>query len=97
MVAAPVLQAPDTGRGLVLTYLAESGTHVNEGAVVAIIDNQKIVDHLDDVQDMLSQAAVPNCAGSRSKTSRRWRNCNKACGPPGPSGRRRNWTHERSP
>jgi HlyD family secretion protein len=58
MVAAPVLQAPDTGRGLVLTYLAESGTHVNEGAVVARIDNQKIIDHLDDVQDMLSQASV---------------------------------------
>lgn len=58
MVAAPVLQAPDTGRGLVLTYLAESGSRVKEGEIVAKIDNQKIVDHLDDVQDMLSQAAA---------------------------------------
>ena len=58
MVVAPILQAPDTGRGLVLTFLAESGSIVHEGQVVAKIDNQAIVDHLDDVQDMLSQAAI---------------------------------------
>jgi HlyD family secretion protein len=58
MVAAPILQAPDTGRGLVLTYLAESGAIVQEGQIVARLDNQVIVDHLDDVQDMLSQAAI---------------------------------------
>ena len=49
-VAAPVLQSPDTGRGLTLTYLAESGTRVKKGQMIAQIDAQDIKDHLDDVE-----------------------------------------------
>src|SRR5437016_8132645 len=30
-ITAPILQAPDTGRALTLTYLADSGSHVKEG------------------------------------------------------------------
>src|SRR5262249_13593692 len=36
-VAAPVLRAPDQGRGLTLTFLANSGTKVREGDVLAEI------------------------------------------------------------
>jgi biotin carboxyl carrier protein len=57
-VAAPVLQAPDQGRGLTLTYLASSGTHVRKGQMIAQIDAQDIKDHLDDVEANIVQSAL---------------------------------------
>lgn len=57
-IAAPILQAPDQGRGLTLIYLAESGSKVKEGQVVARIDDQAVRDHLDDVEAGLTQAAL---------------------------------------
>jgi HlyD family secretion protein len=57
-VGAPVLQAPDTGRGLTLTFLAASGTRVKEGELIAEIDAQDIKDHLVDVEASLSQAEL---------------------------------------
>ncbi len=57
-VAAPVLQAPDQGRGLTLTFLAESGTRVKKGQTIAQIDAQDIKDHLDDVNANLAQAQL---------------------------------------
>jgi HlyD family secretion protein len=57
-IAAPILQAPDQGRGLTLIYLAASGSQVKEGEVVARIDDQAVRDHLDDVEAGLSQAAL---------------------------------------
>jgi multidrug resistance efflux pump len=57
-VAAPVLQAPDQGRGLTLTYLAESGMRVRKGQMVAQIDAQDIRDHLDDVDANIVQAQL---------------------------------------
>jgi multidrug efflux pump subunit AcrA (membrane-fusion protein) len=57
-IAAPILQAPDQGRGLTLIYLAASGSKVQEGEVVARIDDQAVRDHLDDVEAGLSQAAL---------------------------------------
>ena len=57
-IAAPILQAPDQGRGLTLVYLAASGSRVKEGEVVARIDDQAVRDHLDDVEAGLSQAAL---------------------------------------
>jgi cobalt-zinc-cadmium efflux system membrane fusion protein len=57
-VAAPVLQAPDQGRGLTLTYLAASGTRVKKGQMIAQIDGQDIKDHLDDVNAGLVQAQL---------------------------------------
>ena len=57
-IAAPILQAPDSGRGLTLIYLAASGAKVKEGEVVARIDDQAVRDHLDDVEAGLSQAAL---------------------------------------
>ena len=57
-IGAPVLQAPDTGRGLTLIFLAASGTHVKEGQIVAEIDAQDIKEHLVDVEASLSQAKL---------------------------------------
>ncbi|MCX6630569.1 MAG: HlyD family efflux transporter periplasmic adaptor subunit [Candidatus Solibacter sp.] len=57
-VGAPVLAAPDTGRGLTLIFLAESGTRVKQGQLIAEIDSQDIKDHLVDVESMLLQAQL---------------------------------------
>jgi biotin carboxyl carrier protein len=57
-IAAPVLQSPDTGRGLTITYLAQSGSRVKKGQMIARIDGQDIVDHLDDVDATISQAQL---------------------------------------
>jgi HlyD family secretion protein len=54
-IVVPVLQAPDTGRGLTLTYLAGSGGFVKEGELLAEIDGQDMKDHLDDVEAQVSQ------------------------------------------
>src|SRR3954454_18728283 len=48
-IGAPVLQAPDTGRGLTLIFLAASGTRVRKGDLIAEIDAQDIKEHLVDV------------------------------------------------
>jgi multidrug efflux pump subunit AcrA (membrane-fusion protein) len=57
-ITAPILQAPDTGRSMTLTFIAESGSHVNEGDLLAEIDSQDMKDHLDDVEAMLVQAQL---------------------------------------
>jgi multidrug resistance efflux pump len=57
-VAAPVLHAPDQGRGLTLTFLANSGTKVREGDVLAEIDTADVVDHIDDVKADVAQSAL---------------------------------------
>src|ERR1035437_1965174 len=54
-ICAPVWQAPDTGRGLPLIFLAASGTHVKEGQVIAEIDSQDIKDRLLDVEASRSE------------------------------------------
>ena len=55
-VTAPILQAPDSGRGMTLTYLAASGSMVKKGDLLAEIDSQDARDHLDDVEAMVVQA-----------------------------------------
>src|ERR1035438_7681877 len=57
-IGAPVLQAPDQGRGLTLTFLAASGTHVKEGQIIAQIDTQDIQNHLVDVEASVSQGQL---------------------------------------
>jgi HlyD family secretion protein len=57
-IGAPVLQAPDQGRGLTLIFLAASGTHVKQGQIIAQIDAQDIQDHLVDVEASVSQAQL---------------------------------------
>jgi multidrug efflux pump subunit AcrA (membrane-fusion protein) len=57
-IGAPVLQAPDTGRGLTLIFLAASGARVKEGELIAQIDAQDIQDHLVDVEASVSQGKL---------------------------------------
>jgi multidrug efflux pump subunit AcrA (membrane-fusion protein) len=57
-IGAPVLQAPDTGRGLTLIFLAASGTRVKQGQIIAQIDGQDIADHLVDVEATVSQGKL---------------------------------------
>jgi multidrug resistance efflux pump len=55
-VTVPILQAPETGRGMTLTYLATSGSIVKKGDLLAEIDAQDMRDHLDDVEAQVVQA-----------------------------------------
>jgi multidrug efflux pump subunit AcrA (membrane-fusion protein) len=57
-ISAPLLKAPDQGRGLTLTHLAISGTKVREGDVIAEFDTADVVDHIDDVQADVTQSAL---------------------------------------
>jgi multidrug efflux pump subunit AcrA (membrane-fusion protein) len=57
-ISAPILRAPDQGRGLTLTFLATSGTRVKEGDVIAELDTADVVDHIDDVQADVAQSAL---------------------------------------
>jgi multidrug efflux pump subunit AcrA (membrane-fusion protein) len=50
------MMGPDAGRGLLLRYIAKSGSPVKAGEVIARIDDQAIRDHADDVQAMVQQA-----------------------------------------
>src|SRR5262249_40388539 len=57
-ISAPLLQAPDQGRGLTLTYLVTNGWRANEGDLLAEFDSQAVSDHLDDVEAELAQAEL---------------------------------------
>jgi multidrug efflux pump subunit AcrA (membrane-fusion protein) len=57
-ISAPLLKAPDQGRGLTLTFLAMSGTKVKEGEIIAEFDTADVADHIDDVQADVNQSAL---------------------------------------
>ncbi|MEP7364518.1 MAG: HlyD family efflux transporter periplasmic adaptor subunit [Acidobacteriota bacterium] len=53
---APKLTGPESGREMILTYMAKSGVRVKKGEVVAEIDAQSTKDHVEDVNDDVQQA-----------------------------------------
>lgn len=55
-VTAPILQGPEARNTLVLTYLSNAGVPVKKGTVIAKIDGQWLLDHIDDVKDQVRQA-----------------------------------------
>jgi HlyD family secretion protein len=55
-IAAPRLRAAEGGRGLILIYLAKSGSIVKKGDVVAQIDTQSLKDQLSDIEDQVLSA-----------------------------------------
>ena len=57
-VTAPILQAPETDRGLTITYLAPSGSMIKKGDLLAELDSQAMRDHLDDVEAMVVQTGL---------------------------------------
>ncbi len=56
-IVVPLVRAPDSRQGMVLVRLAKPGTVVKKGDVVAQIDPQSLVDHIDDVKDQVAQAS----------------------------------------
>jgi HlyD family secretion protein len=56
-ITVPLVRAPDSGRGMTLLRLAKPGSLVKAGDVVAEIDAQSLIDHIDDHKDRLAQAA----------------------------------------
>jgi len=56
-ITVPLVRAPDSRQGMTLVKLAQPGTKVNKGDVVAQIDPQSLVDHIDDVTDQVEQAS----------------------------------------
>ncbi|MBS1832313.1 MAG: efflux RND transporter periplasmic adaptor subunit [Acidobacteria bacterium] len=55
-ITAPILQGPESRNTLVLTFLSNPGVPVKKGTVIAKIDGQWLVDHIDDVKDQVRQA-----------------------------------------
>ncbi len=55
-VTAPMMRGPDSGRALILIQVAKSGSMVKKDAVVAQIDAQSMVDHVDDIASVIQQA-----------------------------------------
>jgi len=53
---APKLTGPESGREMILLYMAKSGVRVKKGEVVAQIDAQSLKDHIEDVNDDVQQA-----------------------------------------
>ena len=55
-ITAPMLRGPDAGRDLILLTVAPSGSWVKKGALVAQIDAQSLIDHVDDLADTIKTA-----------------------------------------
>lgn len=55
-VTAPMIRGPEGNRPMVLLKLAESGTMVRKGDLLAEIDGQTLQDHIDDVNDTVDAA-----------------------------------------
>ncbi len=55
-VAAPMMRGPDSGRALILIYVAKSGAKVQKDEIIAKIDAQSMVDHVDDISATIQQA-----------------------------------------
>ena len=55
-VIAPKLTGPESGREMILLYMAKSGVRVKKGEVIAQIDAQSLKDHVEDVNDDVQQA-----------------------------------------
>ncbi|MBS1857474.1 MAG: HlyD family efflux transporter periplasmic adaptor subunit [Acidobacteria bacterium] len=59
-VNIPRLQAPETGRGMTITFLAASGSMVKKGDLLVEIDSQDAKDHLNDVEAQVDQSVLDN-------------------------------------
>ena len=55
-IAIPLMRGPDSGRNLLLMYLAKSGSFVKKGDMISQVDTQTQKDHVEDVTAMVVQA-----------------------------------------
>lgn len=57
-LSAPRLVGPDANRAMILQKLVPSGSKVRKGDVVALIDGESLLDHIDDVHSTVVQAEL---------------------------------------
>jgi HlyD family secretion protein len=55
-VTAPMLRGPDAGREMILLKVAPSGSWVKKGQLIASIDAQSMIDHVEDLGDTIETA-----------------------------------------
>jgi len=55
-ITTPMMKGPDANREMVLMEVAPPGSWVKRGTLVAKIDGQSILDHIDDLADTIQQA-----------------------------------------
>ncbi len=55
-LTAPILRGPEARNSLILTKVVRPGIMVKKGDLIAQIDGQAAIDHIDDVKDMVKQA-----------------------------------------
>ena len=55
-ILAPLLRGPESDRNLILMKMAKSGSFVRKGELLAQLDAQPLVDHIDDMADTVRQA-----------------------------------------
>jgi HlyD family secretion protein len=55
-ITAPILRGPEARNSLILTKICTPGVVVKKGQVIAQIDGQWLVDHMDDIRDQIRQA-----------------------------------------
>jgi biotin carboxyl carrier protein len=55
-ITVPIMRGPDTGRDMVLVFLAKAGSYVKKGDVVGQIDARVLQDHIDDVNSTVIQS-----------------------------------------
>lgn len=72
-IVAPVLRAQDGGRDIVLVRTAKPGSLIKKGQLVAQIDAQAMIDHLDDVGDQVV-AAQNDIAKKKAELAVDWEN-----------------------
>jgi multidrug efflux pump subunit AcrA (membrane-fusion protein) len=72
-VTAPMIRGPESNRPMVLLKLAASGATVRKGDLVAEIDGQAIVDHLEDVKDTV-EAAEADVRKRKAELEIDWKN-----------------------
>jgi len=55
-ITAPMMRGPDANREMILMEVAPAGSWVKKGAMVAKIDAQSILDHIEDLNDTIDTA-----------------------------------------
>ena len=55
-ITAPRMQGPESNRELILLQVAKAGSWVKKGSLVAQIDAQSLIDHVDDLGDTIRAA-----------------------------------------
>lgn len=72
-VSAPILRGPESRGNMILLKVVPAGSRVQAGQIIAEIDAQSVLDHIDDVQDTVSASEV-DVVKRRSEQQIEWYN-----------------------